>query len=276
MITPEPSAQDPEEGVADALQAALNSIEMKGAWDMQSPSVRSGHDRIVSILDYADQTLGPDQLRMLLARRQLREDLIGLNARLHSVTEVALARSALGRARDRDPFEGSWINRGFTELLAGQIEQWRRCGALQTGRHRIAIVGGGALPQTQVFLARALECETLSVERDFEAALLSREVLARAGVQNAHVESADGADFDFGGCTIVAVATLVRQKSVVAHRVAMTAPQATFAPRNAVGAHAMWRETIDEGSVSAAGWRLADTWVPAGSTVASHAYRKLS
>ena len=262
-------------GVADALQKAVQTVEAEDDWDMRRPSVRSAHDGIVSILDRADRTLRNDEITALLAKTDLRERLIQLNARLHSVTEIAFARSAISGPADRDPFEGSWINRGFTDLLIGQVAQWRRCGSLEARRQRIAIVGGGALPQTQVFLARALGCDTVSVERDPEAAELSRKMLAWTGVRNAQVEVADGSDFDFGGCTIVAVATLVRQKSVISRQVAMTAPQATFAPRNAVGAHAMWRETIDEESVLSQGWRLSDAWVPAGSTVASHTYRTL-
>lgn len=271
---PDREVQATVKGVVDALQEAVHTVEAEDAWDMQRPSVRSAHDGIVSILDRADRTLRADQIGSLLAKNDLRERLIQLNARLHSVTEIALARSALSGAPDRDPFEGSWINRGFTDLLAGQVAQWRRCGMLEAGRQRIAIVGGGALPQTQVFLARVLGCETISVERDPEAAELSRSVLAKAGVQNAHVEVADGSDFDFGDCTIVAVATLVREKSVISRQVATTAPRATFAPRNAVGAHAMWREEINEKRMLSEGWRLADVWVPAGSTVASHAYRQ--
>jgi hypothetical protein len=235
---------------------------------MVEHDVRAAHDEIMAILS---SVRGKREIDRLLRDRswlELRNELTALNADIHRRTEIHLARRYLVSEAADDPFRGSWINKGFFALLSRQVERWRRKGLFQ-GRTDtpIVVVGGGALPQTQVALYRALGADVISIDWDAVSVDLCRAVLKKVGCGHLQVVEANATEYSYAGVYLVVVATLVAGKHLVARRVAQTSTNSFFAPRTPVGLHCMWRESLDEASVEAAGWRRVDYYAPRGSSV---------
>jgi len=247
---------------------AHEALEIK-ILDMQDNRVRCLHDKILMCLDSAP----PLDVTSILQSgeiQHLRNTLIRLNADLHKTTEIALAQRFLSESVSGDPFVDSWINKGFTSLLNSQINQWQDANILDNVKKGpIVVVGGGALPQTQVFLHRSLGCEVISIDIDEQSATLCAEVLRKMGLTYTSVICADAKSFNFERASIVVVATLVREKAEVATQVAKTAPNAYFAPRTPVKLHAMWREFVSIEELSAIGWQSISVLTPPESSVAS-------
>jgi hypothetical protein len=227
------------------------------------------HDQIVEILDELRGSRAATVLLTHPAWQRLRDDLTEQNASLHQRTELAVAQQFLDDRRLRDPFTSSWITKGFPVLLQRQVKRWKRVGMFSGRRRALAVVGGGALPQSQVMLHRATGCDVVSIERDSESADMCRSVLRRLGYQSLRVREEDGIVSDYGQFQIVVVATLVQHKDMVAARVAETSASAAFAPRVPVGLHAIWRQGLDGEALREAGWALADAYTPRGSSIRS-------
>lgn len=251
------------------LRTLLQDALSFSALSMLDERVRHVHDRILACLDAPSNEdtkaiLGcPDAI-------DLRASLIALNAEMHQRTEIALARRYMSTGSQSDPFEGSWVNKGFSCLLRTQFEQWKMSGVLsRILSGPVVVVGGGALPQTQVFLHRELGCDVLSVDYHAESVDLCRKVLRKTGLAHLQVFNEDGSRFDYSGASMIVVATLVQDKARIASRVAETAPDAFFAPRMPLGLHAMWRELVPSAEFAKWGWQLVDMCVPPDSSVGS-------
>jgi hypothetical protein len=254
--------------LSQVLQSSAHPTMLNG-------EIRSAHDAVLSLLDEVRSKREIDELLNDATWRQLRVELTRLNAEIHRLTEIDLARRYITSIDVRDPFEGSWINKGFSALLARQVRRWRAKGLFRCEQSGpIVIVGGGALPQTQVFLSRALRCDVISVERDAESAEMCREVLRRVGCGHLDVVQADGVHYDYVSAYLVVVATLVAERDEIARRVALTSADAFFAPRTPVGLHSMWRKPLDERAVRSAGWCQLDYYAPKGSSVAAMLFQR--
>jgi hypothetical protein len=232
---------------------------------------RMAHDAIMHYLDICRPDADVAAILSHPKSVDLRRELIELNSAFHRETELSLARRYLSSKKEGDPFEGSWINKGFPSLLKDQVKGWKRVGLFDNNADNpvIIVVGGGALPQTQVALARELRCNVFSVERDHESAEVCRHILQRIGLEHLKVFNVDGAEFDYTESYLVVVATLVEKKELVARQVANTNSEAVFAPRIPLRLHEMWREKIDERYLASCGWTLIDRFEPNESTVAT-------
>lgn len=203
------------------------------------------------------------------------DDLVRFNAEFHKFNEIKHAQEFLMKPHRPDIFEGSWINTGFFDTLTGQVGRWREIGILPRIVQRpIVIVGGGAIPQTQLYLHKVLAVDIVSIEVDEFAAELCRQVLKSTGNQNLSVFNMDGADFDYGEFGLVIVATLVRSKERISKRIGQTLPNALFAPRNPVRLHTLWRETVDRKQLASDGWQLIDDWSPLGASISSLCFER--
>ena len=262
------------ETVVRRLRTLATQIDAAPGGSMTNPRLRALHDEVLATLDQADQIRPAIHLHERHDLQSLRDLLMKLNLELHLQTEIDLAKSFLSSPRGTDPFSGSWINRGFFSLLEGQIQHWRSCGLVHQADSRIAVVGGGALPQTQIFLHKALGCPVISVDRDGESAELCDAILRRLGYEMLSVIHADGLTHHYAGFSTVVVATLVQGKNSIAGRVAETAAEAIYAPRTPMGNHQFWREPVDEGELERNGWRLLGSWGPEKSSVASLVFRR--
>ena len=172
-------------------------------------------------------------------------------------------------------FAKSWFTKGFAELLAGQVARWTRIGLLpRPERQTIAVVGGGALPQSQVKLHVETGADVVCIERDQECAEVCRAVIKRLGLPRLTVVEADGRLCDYDSYDIVVVATLVQQKHLIAERIARTSRSAVFAPRVPVGLHQLWRESLNFELVSREGWKQIDAYTPRGSTIRALLFRR--
>lgn len=230
--------------------------------------VRQSHDAVLAYLDQFEDSKLVDAVLEAASAQQLHHRLVQANAHFHSVVEKEKARSFLASDRS-DPFEGSWINKGFTDLLRGQLDQWARCGVdYRRPGFSIAVVGGGALPQTQVFLHEALACRVVGIDRDPEATELCANVLRRIGMGHLGAETADGSLYDYSEFDMVIVATLVGDKASIGLKVASDVNAVAFCPRVPVRMHRMWRESIELDKLRSA-MDLLDAFTPQGSSVGS-------
>lgn len=258
------------------LRTLLHDASSFPELSMLDQRVRHVHDRILACLDAASN----EDAQAILGCSDavdLRPSLIALNAEMHQKTEIELARRYLSSGSQDDPFEGSWVNKGFSRLLRTQLEHWKMRGVLSNILSgSVVVVGGGALPQTQVFLHRELGCEVLSIDCHAESADLCRKVLRKTGLAHLQVVNEDGGRFDYSGASMIVVATLVQNKARIASRVAETAPEAFFAPRIPLGLHAMWRELVPSAELAKWGWQLLDICVPPDSSVGSMLFLRKS
>lgn len=249
--------------------------ECPGRRTMVNVQVREAHDAILALLHRVREKREVNQLLQDEAWIAMSTELTVLNAEIHRLTEIDLARQYIERTAARDPFEGSWINKGFTDLLRQQAKRWRAKGLFRNGETgQVVVVGGGAMPQTQIALHHALQCDVISVDRDEESVEVCRRVLRRAGYGHLRVVHDCGITYDYGDAYLVVVATLVAERHLVAKRVARTSA-AFFAPRTPVALHAVWRKPVDERRVRAAGWRRIDYFEPRDSSVAALLYKKV-
>lgn len=249
--------------------------EFSGRRTMVNARVREAHDKILALLHCVRDQREVHQLLRDEAWIAMSSELTALNAEIHRLTEIDLARQYIEKSAARDPFEGSWINKGFTDLLRQQANRWKAKGLFRNGEAGpVVVVGGGAMPQTQVALHHALQCDVVSVDRDEESVEVCRRVLRRAGYRHLRVAHDDGVKYDYSDAYLVVVATLVADRHLVAKRVARTSA-AFFAPRTPVALHAVWRKPVDERRVRAAGWRRIDYFEPRDSSVAALLYKKV-
>ncbi|MFK4048175.1 Hypothetical protein RMHFA_05781 [Roseomonas mucosa] len=262
------------ETVVRRLRALAAQIGAMSRRSMTNPRLRALHDEVLATLDEADRLRPVVHLHERHDLQDLRDLLMKLNLELHLQTEIDFAKSFLSSPGGTDPFSGSWINKGFFSLLEGQIQHWQSCGLVHEAHSRIAVVGGGALPQTQIFLHKALGCPVISIDRDGESAELCDAILKRLGYAPLSVIHADGLTHHYAGFSTVVVATLVQGKDSIARRVAETSDEAIFAPRTPTGNHRFWREPVNEEELERQGWSLLGSWAPENSSVASLVFRR--
>ncbi|WP_436198246.1 hypothetical protein [Ensifer adhaerens] len=252
-----------------ALKEQCSEIELDGTYNMLSSRVRRAHDAISAILDEVDYT-GNTLKLFSVGLSRMREDFITLNSRLHSATEKLMAGELLLRDGSvAEYLNQTYINKGFPDLLRFQSSEWRRLGVSLRAGDNLYIVGGGALPQTQIYLASEFDCNIISIDQDHIAAELCKKVLKKHGNPKLTSIWHSGESFDYSNASIVAVATLVTSKEKIGHQVYQTSDCAFFAPRCPIGAHAFWRTELQTEHLAAIGWRLLGNLSPQNSSVSS-------
>lgn len=263
--------------IEDASNIMINIEEMyqelisNKTLDMSFKKVRNDHDQL---LNYIDSIKNQNTINKILMNNQLKKKLTNINASMHQLSEISITKKYLSSNSIVNPFDGNWINKGFFSLLNGQVDRWEKAGAIKKDRRcNIAIVGGGALPQTQVYLYNKINCNIVSVERDNESAVLCRKVLNKFGYGHLEVVEEDGLYFDYSQFDIVIVATLVQNKNLIGKRIFDTS-NAYFSPRTPLRLHQIWRESVVNENIENLGYTLIDLWEPNNSSVASLTFQK--
>jgi len=254
------------------LQRCCDLLASASAESVLDSQVREAHDTMAAILSVSSRSKQGKALLRFPGLQALSERLGTVNAAYHRCAELAKARAYLSQANSSaDPFENSWLSPGFDRLLRGQVARWRRLGLFARADARpIVIVGGGALPQSQVFLHRATGHPVISIEKDAESALVAREVLTRLGYhRNLEVIHADGCHYDYADALIVVVATLVAEKANLAETVARTASDTFLNVRSPTGLHRLWRVPFETGDLQRGNWSIIDGWTPRAASVRS-------
>lgn len=256
---------------SDAIVAELArccSVMERATASFTSPDVRSAHDRIVEILN-DDQELCEPSLLSNRAISAIKSRLLRANESVHIRSEIEYVETALHQAGD--PFEGSWINPGFYELLNAQVGRWHSLKVLPDDDLRpIVVVGGGALPQSQVVLHRQTGRSIVSIERDRESADACRRMIEHLGhTASLTVVQEDGCGFDYHCASMVVVAAMVGDKKAIARRVRESGHNTHLNIRTPVGSHSLWRTPIDTHTLVSLGWKPIDFLAPAASAVAA-------
>lgn len=160
--------------------------------------------------------------------------------------EKALARQLAGDPTARNHYLGQ----------VGEFASWEaRCA--QIGPHsKVLFVGSGALPVTAVTLVRELRCQVTCLDRDREAAELSRKALAQLGCpEGLRVVHGSLADVDVESYTHVWIASLVPNKLDVLRVLARRAhPLARVLVRYGEGLHRIFNYELEPAALR--GWLI--------------------
>lgn len=119
----------------------------------------------------------------------------------------------------------------------------------------IYFIGSGPLPLTAIELALQTGQKVICVEKDPEAARLSRAVIRAYGLgDRVHVLDADGASINYEGSGLVMIAALTEGKDDILERIRQTAPDALLGIRSAEGLRTLLYEEIDQNHVARHGY----------------------
>ena len=233
------------------------------------PKVKLAHD---SLLRAFQTNLKEAERHTLFQYEQIAaisSDLKRFQARTHVNTEIMIAQAYLKKKGSAtNPFIQSWINPGFQNILNNQLTRWKHSGILNNIRN-ICIVGGGALPQTQVILHKLSGLQITSIDKDPSSCELCSRVLAKLKLSKSlKVVNEDGCKFNYQGFDMVILATLVPEKIEIAQQV-FSSGKMYFSPRVPVGLHELWRNTITKIELEEIGWLLVDEWFPKHSSIGS-------
>lgn len=122
----------------------------------------------------------------------------------------------------------------------------------------VYFIGSGPLPLTAVEFARQTDRQIICVERDPEAAYLSRRVIAELNLSHkVSVIDADGSTLDYADAGLVMVAALVDKKDATIFNIRQTAPQAMIGIRSAEGLRTLLYDEIDPDVVARHGYDLS-------------------
>ncbi len=141
----------------------------------------------------------------------------------------------------------------YRDLVAEEIH------ALQTSNVKgdVYFVGSGPLPLTAVEFARQSGQNVICVEKDAQAAILSRRVIAELGLADkVGVIEADGATLDYKGAGLVMVAALVDQKDATILNIRKTAPTSMIGIRSAEGLRTLLYHAINHDEITRNGYQL--------------------
>jgi len=240
-----------------------------------SGEVKEAHGRIVALLakyselgfhriDASDPKWSSLQSRLRVA-----------NEEVHIRSELEDVRRSI---RDgQDPFERSFVNPGFRALMDGQVNRWLSLGFLDKDDSRpIVVVGGGALPISQIFFYRQTGMRVISVERRQDCAEAARALIDHLGyTASLEVVAADGCEYDYRSASLIVVAAMVSEKLGVAARVLQTSPESALTMRTPFALHSLCRTPINETDLKAVGWRVEDSWFPDQGAVGALTCRSL-
>lgn len=121
----------------------------------------------------------------------------------------------------------------------------------------VYFIGSGPLPLTAIEFARQSGQPVICVEKDAQAAILSRRVIAELGLSDkVSVIEADGATLDYKGAGLVMVAALVDKKDATILNIRKTAPQAMIGIRSAEGLRTLLYHAVDQDEITRNGYRL--------------------
>jgi hypothetical protein len=249
----------------DRLEQFCSVMETTGA-KFSMPSVKRAHDQIIKIFNLYSKCDYHEFLRHPAIPR-LRARLLRANENVQNASELEYAESAL--KVEGNPFKQSWINPGFRSLLKDQATRWRAIGALEENVNKpIVIVGGGALPQSQVTLHRQTSRPIISLDRNMTAVVAAEKLIRHLGYQrHLRVVHCDGENYDYGGAGLVVVAGMVSEKASVARTVRNSAPYAYLNIRTPASLHCLWRTPITQEELVEIGWEVLDTFLPPSSAI---------
>ena len=142
----------------------------------------------------------------------------------------------------------------YRDLVAEEI----RALGDSTVQGDVYFIGSGPLPLTAIEFARQTGRGVICIEKDPEAAALSRRVIADLGLSDkVCVREGDGARLDYQGAGLVMIAALVEGKEATLLNIRKTAPDAMIGIRSAEGLRTLLYDPVDPQEIARNGYRLA-------------------
>ncbi|MFC6333702.1 nicotianamine synthase family protein [Paenibacillus septentrionalis] len=127
----------------------------------------------------------------------------------------------------------------------------------------IVFVGSGSLPLSAIILHLQGNAEVICLEID-DAAYEASCALVKSMGLSTHITilKENGADYIYSSCSLIFVASLVRNKGEVLEQIKRTASDPLVAIRTAEGIKQIMYESIDESQLIKQGWRVAARTLP--------------
>lgn len=253
------------------LADKINQIKEPNFLDVKTKHL---HDEMVLLLS---SEINSSQLNEFLRLPVIKNVVLILkefNATAHRNTEIILGKRFISQSTIDKQLEGSWINPGFKELLNSQIKPLLKCDVIHRIRN-IVIIGGGAIPQTQLFLQQYFSGNIFSIEKDEEAVFISRKIIENLGLtKNLRIIHCDGELYDYTNFDLVIIATLVPNKIKIAQSVFCTNNSKFLLLRHPVGLHSVWRENVRLEEILEIGWELVEHILPPKSSVGAYLFKR--
>lgn len=219
---------------------------------LQTPSVKSFYDELVALLA---TPLTDSEAQAVISQIPFKQDLTHRHAMLHLMSEKKVAESYLSGDIE-DLFESTWFDKLLPDVLKAQAEQWKALGLdFSKDDKKIAMLGGGALPQSQIHFSTYSGSPVTCIDRDEEVVSLLSGVLKKLNREDLPVIRGSGDQMDYSPFDLVVIAAMVEGKSRVVRRIRETS-QAKICIRNPAGLHQLMREPISIHKVEAFGYRL--------------------
>ncbi|MFC0214482.1 nicotianamine synthase family protein [Paenibacillus chartarius] len=145
----------------------------------------------------------------------------------------------------------------YEHLVRLEREQLRRLRRTDGNDNTVVFVGSGPMPISAMMIHLEEQVNVVCVDMNPDACEAARTLLERVGLGDpVRVVQAEGANYDYAGCGIVFVASLVSGKAKVFEQIRATNPNALVAVRTAEGMRQLMYEAVDESVMETEGWRL--------------------
>ncbi|MCV6587668.1 MAG: hypothetical protein OIF57_01380 [Marinobacterium sp.] len=240
--------------IVDSLHCLYDKLCTIEEPTFKNPSVRVLYNEVADLLS---TPLSSEEEKAVISRVPFHSELIFKTATLHLKSEKLVARSFLSGEID-DVFEETWFDKKLPYVLQAQAEQWEKVGVdLKANDNKIAMIGGGALPQSQVYFTNYSGVPVTCIDRDDEVIYLVKRVLEKLKLYDLPVIQSHGDQADYQGFSLVVMAAMVEGKVEVLKRIRETS-DAAVCIRNPAGLYQLMREYISVSDVEAAGYKLID------------------
>ncbi|MBB1485796.1 nicotianamine synthase family protein [Oceanospirillum sediminis] len=222
---------------------------------IQTPAVKKIYDEFVELLS---TPMTEADVQSIAEQITFRKDLTRLHGELHLRSEKKVAEDYL-EGRIDDLFQDTWFDKHLPVLLKSQVEHWERLGFDFSQRDKkLAMIGGGALPQSQIHFTIYSGAPVTCIDRDDEVVSLVRQVLNKMKQGDLPVIQAEGNQADYSEFDLVTVAAMVEDKASVLKQIRATS-DAWVCVRNPLLLHQLVREPIHQQDAETLGFRLAGT-----------------
>ncbi len=240
---------------------------------LSAPETSSVHGQLTGHFNAYNTMLDYGRLASVGDMEAIRCELTELNAEIHKAAEIQQAELLTTQDYSTSSIKSYWKTPGLLEVLEAETIAWKDAGLLEKTR-RLVVVGGGAVPQSQLFYFDKLNLPVACVEIDQHAASLCESLLKSLGKEFLPVFNCDGGEFSYEENDLVVVALLVPEKFEVARQVASCTSASTLTLRLPVGLHEFWFEGTALADIASLGWRKVTEHCPPNSTIASITFVK--
>lgn len=206
------------------------------------------------LVDVFSTPLTEEETQSVIEQFPFQKQLTRMHGLLHLASEKKVARAFLAGER-KSLFEDTWFDKHLPDVIAAQVQHWKTLGLrFRQDNPKIAMLGGGALPQSQIFFSDYTGIPVTCIDRDEEAAELANGILRKLEFNGLEVVLASGDEADYKEFDIVVMAE-IEDKVKAVRRIRETS-EAVICIRNPFRLSRIAREAITSRDVEQEGYQL--------------------